>query len=234
MRNVAIVGLWLLPMLVWADAPAADAGWTGRVDLGFFSQAGSAGDKQSLNFKADLNRRWGDFSLDNHAEAISAKSDSDGGSARYLLSSKQRLALNETDYVFLREQFEKDSSSEFSRQYNLTGGLGHTFFSEDTQSLIAEAGAGVRHSILVAGGSETSPIVTAGADYRYHFNKTTEFRQRAGFEGGHDANILRSLTELRFQLREALGLALGYDIKREYSDDNQHLSVTTISLSYQY
>ncbi|MEL0028322.1 MAG: DUF481 domain-containing protein [Perlucidibaca sp.] len=226
--------LWLVAVLAasqaWADEPAPDAGWTGRVDLGFFSQSGSAGGKESLTFKTDLNRRWGDFTLENHAEAISASSDSDGGSARYLVSSKQRLALNATDYVFLREQFEKDSTSEFSRQYNLTSGLGRTFFSDDTQSLVAEAGAGVRHSIRKQGKDETSPIVTVGADYRYHFSKTTEFRQRAGFEGGRDANILRSLTELR----EALSLALGYDIKREYSDASQHLNVTTVSLSYLY
>lgn len=228
------VALMISPV-IWADEPAP-AGWKGRADLGFFSQSGSDGSKESLTFKAELNRQWGDFTLENRAEAISASDDSAGtGTARYLLASKQRFGLSKTDYLFTQEQFEKDSASEFRYQFNVTGGYGRTLFSDDLQTLVAEVGAGARYSEeRDTGDSETSPIATGALDYRYKLTTTADFHQRLSVEGGSDSNIFRSLTELRLKLNDALGVAMGYDVKREYSDINRRLNVTTVSLSYVY
>ncbi len=233
--GLCVAAALMISPALWADEPAP-AAWKGRADLGFFSQSGSDGSKQSLTFKTELNRQWGDFALENRAEAISASDDAAGtGTARYLLASKQRFGLSKTDYLFTQEQFEKDSASEFRYQFNVTGGYGRTLFSDDLQALVAEVGAGVRYSeARVSGDSETSPIATGALDYRYKFTATADFHQRLAVEGGSDSNIFRSLTELRLRLNEALGVAMGYDVKREYSDVNRRLNVTTVSLSYVY
>ena len=220
---------------VHADEPAP-AGWKGRADLGFFSQSGSDGGKESLTFKGELNRQWGDFALENRAEAISASDDGAGtGTARYLLASKQRFGLDKDDYLFTQEQFEKDSTSDHRYQIGLTGGYGRTLLRNDRHVLVGELGAGARYSKARTGGDdETSPIATGALDYRYQVSSTADFHQRLAVEGGSDSNIFRSLSELRLKLNDALGVALGYDARREYSDTNSRLNVTTVSLSYIY
>ena len=215
-------------------APAASR-WEGRTDLGYFNQSGSDGGKESLSFKSQLNRTWGDFTWENRAEALSSNDDnSDAGSARYLLSSKQRLALSERDYVFVQEQFEKDSTSAFRYQFNLTAGYGRSIFSDDIKELVVEVGAGARYSDPKEGDKEVNAVATAGLNYRHKLTDTVSFNQRIGVEGGEDAIILRSLSEIRVQLREQLSMGAGYDMKREFSDNNSRLNVMTVSLGYSY
>lgn len=233
-RLMTMIGCLLLSACALADTSEVD-GWRGRTDVGFYSQSGTAGSNSRLSFKADFNRQWGDFGLDNHVSVLNTR-DSTGSNdaARYLLRSKQKWGLDSADYVYLQEQFEKDSASEFRYQAGITAGLGHSFLKDDLQSLIAELGAGVRHSERAAGSGESVPIASGGVDYRYRISPTAGFRQHAGFESGRDSSILRSLTEFNVQLRAALGLGLGYDIRREYSDTNTSQNVTTVNLTYTY
>lgn len=246
-RDVAILRLLsaallsaAMPVLAGTAAepvatPPVDSGWSGRADLGFYSQNGSGGSNARLSFKTDFNRQWGDFALENHVSVLNTRDDTAGnGTARYLLRSKQKWSLDQDDYVYVQEQYEKDSTSEFDYQAGLTTGLGRTFIKDDLQSLIAELGAGLRHSVRDVGPDETVPIATGGLDYRYRISPSASLRERAGFESGRDSTILRSFSELNFQLREALGLGLGYDIRREYSDTREYQNVTTVNLTYTY
>lgn len=236
MKLRVLTGCALLPFAMMAHADAsAESGWSGRADLGYFSQSGSGGGKESLTAKAEASRSWGDYTVDNLAQVVSASDDqSSSGTARYLISSKQSLKLNASDYVFIKEQWEKDSTSDFRYQMNITGGYGRTLIKNDTHTLVGELGAGVRYSKRRVGKAETSPVGTGALDYKYVISKTANFHQRIGVEGGTESIIARSLTELRVQLREELGLAIGYDVKREFSDNNQRLSLTTVSLSYAF
>ncbi len=242
-KSVMLIGGLMVALPVMADteeaatsAPApAESRWEGRADLGYFNQSGSDGGKESLSFKAQLNRTWGDFTWENRAEALSSKDDGgDGGSARYLVSSKQRMALSEKDYVYVQEQFEKDSTSAFKHQFNLTGGYGRSIFSDDLKSLVVEVGAGARYSDPKVGDKEVNAIATAGLVYSHKLTDAVSFHQRLGVEGGEDAIVLRSLSEIRVQLREQLSMGAGYDIKREFSDNNSRLNVMTVSLGYSY
>jgi putative salt-induced outer membrane protein YdiY len=229
---VLVAGLAVV-MPLWADTAASR--WEGRTDLGYFNQSGSDGGKESLSFKSQLNRTWGDFTWENRAEALSSNDDnSNAGSARYLLNSKQRLALSKKDYVFVQEQFEKDSTSAFRYQFNLTTGYGRSIFSDDIKELVVEVGAGARYSDPKEGDKEVNAIATAGLNYRHKLTDTVSFNQRIGVEGGEDTIILRSLSEIRVQLREQLSMAAGYDMKREFSDNNSRLNVMTVSLGYSY
>lgn len=231
--------IWLvLGLLIiapaWAEEGSA-VGWTGRTDLGYFQQSGSDGSRKNLTFKSELNRTWDQFSWENRAEAISAENGSTNrNTARYLLASKQRLALSRSDYLFVQEQFEKDSTSAFRYQANLTTGYGRQFINNDVKSLEAEVGAGARHSKPKIGASETNPIVTAAMRYQHRLNESARFQQRLSVESGEDNTILRSLTELRFQLATQLSLGVGYDIRREFSDQNARLTIATVSLGYSY
>ncbi len=220
---------------VAGQAAEPDEGWTGRADLGYFSQSGSGGGKESLTAKAEAARNFGEYRVENQAQAVSASDDkANSGTARYLLSSKQSKKIAESEYLFLKEQWEKDSTSDFRYQMNITGGYGRELIKNDAHTLTGELGIGVRYSKRRVGKAETSPVGTGALDYKYAISKTASFHQRVGVEGGTESIIARSLTELRVQLREELGLAIGYDVKREFSDNNQRLSLTTISLSYAF
>lgn len=236
MRLSVLTVVALLPLAIFAHADEpVDTSWNGRADLGYFSQSGSGGGKESLTAKVEASKAWDDYRVDNVAQAVSASDDRSGsGTARYLLSSKQSLKLDATDYVFIKEQWEKDSTSDFRYQMNFTGGYGRELIKNDAHTLVGELGAGVRYSKRRVGKAETSPVGTGALDYKYVISKTANFHQRIGVEGGTESIIARSLTELRVQLREELGLAIGYDVKREFSDNNQRLSLTTVSLSYAF
>ncbi|MFD0950705.1 YdiY family protein [Paraperlucidibaca wandonensis] len=232
LRVLCVVALLPLTLPAYAEE-VVDKGWTGRADLGYFSQSGSDGGKESLTAKAEAKRTWGYYTLENQAQAVSSSDDkANSGTERYLISSKQSFKLDKSDYVFLKEQWEKDSTSDFRYQMNFTGGYGRELIKNDEHTLVGELGVGVRYSKRRVGDSETSPVGTGALDYKYVISKTVNFHQRLGVEGGTESIIARSLTELRVQLRDELGLAIGYDVKREFSDNNQRLSLTTVSLSY--
>ncbi|MDP1541194.1 MAG: DUF481 domain-containing protein [Moraxellaceae bacterium] len=242
-KSIVLTAGLMVVMPTWADAEAvvssepapADSRWEGRTDLGYFNQSGSDGGKESLSFKSQLNRTWGDFTWENRAEALSSSDDSaDSGSARYLLTSKQRLALNEKDYAYVQEQFEKDSTSAFRHQFNLTAGYGRSIFSDEIKELVVEVGAGARYSNPKEGDKEVNAIATTGLNYRHKLTDAVSFHQRIGVEGGEDAIVLRSLSEVRVQLNAQLNMGAGYDIKREFSDENSRLNVMTVSLGYSY
>ncbi len=122
-NSIVLVAGLAVVMPLWADtaaetevaaetvssepAPAASR-WEGRTDLGYFNQSGSDGGKESLSFRSQLNRTWGDFTWENRAEALTTNNDSnESGSARYLLSSKQLLALSDRDYVFFKSSLKR-------------------------------------------------------------------------------------------------------------------------------
>lgn len=214
---------------------AVSALWQGRINLGFFDQSGNISNKRSLTFKMDIQRQWNKFVLENRAEVVSASDDNAAmSSERYLLVSKQRLNINDVNYTYLQQQFERDSNSEFGRQFSLTAGLGKSLVKRTAETLSLEAGAGVRYSERKVGKSDASPVLTTALHYHYKLNERASFQQRLSAEVGTESNIYRSLTELNMQLHDALGLALGYDVKREVSDKTQRLNLTTISLTYTY
>jgi putative salt-induced outer membrane protein len=234
LRGLCLIGLMPLALIAHADEPINE-GWTGRADFGYFSQSGSGGGKKSLTAKAEALHTWGNYTVENQAQAVSASDEqTNSGTERYLLSSKQSFNFDKKDYFFLKEQWEKDSTSDFRYQMNFTGGYGRELIKSAAHTLTGELGAGVRISKRRTGKSETSPVGTGALDYKYIISKTASFHQRIGIEGGTESIIARSLTELRVQLHDELGLAIGYDVKREFTNNNQRLVLTTASLSYAF
>lgn len=216
-------------------ASETEPAWSGRADAGFFSQSGTGGGKESLTLKAEATRRAGEFVWENRAQIVSAKDDNtNSGTERYLLQSKQRWDYSKTDFVFVQEQFEKDSTSSFDYQANLTAGYGRKLIDATPHKLIGELGAGVRHSERRIGQAETRPIATGALDYHYAISDTAGFGQRLAVETGSDSTIVRSVSELRVKLNGALSFSVAYDIKREYSQQDQRLSLTTINLGYTF
>lgn len=229
-----LCGAFLLTAAAHADEPAAP-GWSGRSDLGFFTQSGSTTSNSSLSFNGSLDRSGELWIWENQAKALSTRDRrADTGAEYYLLRSKQRRALDADDHVYVQEQFERDSNSAFARQIALTTGLGHTFLKDARQQLVLELGVGARHDTTSAHDREQALIGTAGGDYRYKLNADTDLRQRLTAEAGSDGTILRAGSELHLRLHEALGLTLGYDVRRQSGTTSSRLDVLTINLSYSY
>lgn len=230
--RVTTVALLALPaMAIGAD----DSRWAGQADVGYFSQSGTGGGKESFTLKAEAKRRWGEFVWENRAQIVSAKDDAaSSGTERYLLQSKQLWDFSKTDFIFVQEQYEKDSTSSFRYQAGVTTGYGRRLLDTEQHQLVTELGAGVRYSERRVGDEEISPIATGALDYRYVFSPTASLGQRLAVETGSESTIARSISEVRLKINNALSLSVAYDIKREYSRQDQRLSLTTVNLGYSF
>lgn len=224
----------MLATTLHADETTEPA-WSGRSDFGFFTQSGNTASSTSLSFNGSLDRSGELWRYENQVKALSTRDRrADTGTEYYLVRSKQRRALDADDHAYVQEQFERDSNSAFAHQVSLTAGLGHTFLKDARQQLVLEFGMGARQDTDTAHAREQVFIGTAGGDYRYQLNPETDLRQRVSVETGSDATIARAGTELHLRLHQALGLTLGYDVRRQYAAVSSRLDVLTINLSYSY
>lgn len=230
----------LLPALLWlagaaqAEPLVDDTSWKGRADLGYFSQSGTNGSRDRITAKGELNRQDDDHLFENRVEMVRVTDRNVGNTERYLGVSKQRWNQGSGRYLFLREQLEHDSVSAARFQALMTGGLGQALIEDEGQTLTADLGVGARYTRFRADGDEVAPVVTGNLDYLYKFNETTRVQQRVGLEQGQAVQVLRSLSEVRFQLSQAVGFGVGYDLKREYGERSTRLGIVTINLSYAF
>ncbi|MBV1959129.1 MAG: DUF481 domain-containing protein [Pseudomonadales bacterium] len=190
--------------------------WKGAGEVGISNTTGNT-ETQSVNLalagvrSIDLWSYLLDFTMH-------YKTDDDEATAeKYFGQAKAEWKFTDRDYAFGLINYENDKFSGFNYQSNLIGGVGTRFINEDTMTLDAEAGLGMRFNEVDSGKTVNEAVVRLAGDYNWKISKTSAFQQKLSIEPGEESTIVRSYTALSANVADNLAMKASFEVK--YASD---------------
>jgi putative salt-induced outer membrane protein len=232
---------YALLALAFAVAPAAQAQWTGKAELGFLSSSGNT-EATSANTKLDLVHEGPKWRNTFHAAAQYGENADFSTAERYEASYQADWKITDRMSWFGGIRGEQDRFSGFAYQATLSTGASYKFIDSPTTKLLASLGAGYRRSKLetlvktdagevigrIEGDVEDEPVATFSASYEHAFTDTTKITNKLLAESGSDNTAVQNDLALQVSMTDALALAVGYGIR--YNSDPPPLSESTDTL----
>jgi putative salt-induced outer membrane protein len=230
-----------LLVLVVIVAPAAQAQWSGKAELGILSASGNT-EAKSANAKLDLTHegpKW------RHNVSFGALYGENGE-----ISTAQRFeARYQADYKItdrmswfgsLRD--EQDRFSGFAYQVTAATGASYKFIDSPATKLTASLGAGYRRSKSetlvkspagevidrIEGPVDSEPIATFSSNYEHAFTDTTKITNKFLAESGSDNTSVQNDLALAVSMTDKLALAVGYGVR--YNSEPPPLAKSTDTL----
>jgi putative salt-induced outer membrane protein len=232
-----------IPILLFAAlvAPAAQAQWTGKAELGFLNSSGNA-DSTSANAKLDLKRETEKWINTFYAGALYGNNGEFTNAQRYEARYQLDYKINDRLSWFGALRGEKDYFSGFVYQATVSTGAAYKFIDSPTTKLAFSLGVGYRQlqsEVLIKsdagevidrieGEKESDPVITAGSLYEHNFTESTKITNKFLAESGSDNTALQDDLALQVSMSKTLALAVGYGIR--YNTDPPALSETTDTL----
>jgi len=193
-------------------AAAPESPWSGKATLGYLATSGNT-ENSSLNAGFELGYSNDPWSHLLKALAINSSESNDTTAEAYELGWKTEYNFSEHNYMFGRVNWRKDRFSAYDSQVTESVGYGRRLIDTGVHILNAEVGVGARQAERNDGVTEDDVIFRGGADYRWKFSETAEFRQDLVIESGKSNTYLESITAVKAQLIGALALVASYTIK---------------------
>jgi putative salt-induced outer membrane protein len=222
-------------------APAAQAQWTGKAELGFLNSSGNA-ESTSANAKLDLKRDSEKWINTFYVGALYGNNGEFTNAQRYEARYQLDYKINDRLSWFSALRGEKDYFSGFVYQATVSTGLAYKFIDSPTTKLAFSLGAGYRRlqsEVLIRsdagevldrieGDAESDPVVTAGSLYEHNFTENTKITNKFLAESGSENTAVQDDLALQVSMTKTLALAVGYGIR--YNTDPPPLSETTDTL----
>ena len=222
-------------------APAAQAKWTGKAELGFLNSSGNA-ESTSANAKLDLKRETEKWINTIYAGALYGNNGEFTNAQRYEARYQLDYKINDRLSWFGALRGEKDYFSGFVYQATVSTGAAYKFIDTPTTKLAFSLGAGYRRlqsEVLIKspagevidrieGEEESDPVVTLGSAYEHNFTESTKITNKFLAESGSENTALQDDLALQVSMSKTLALAVGYGIR--YNTDPPPLSETTDTL----
>jgi putative salt-induced outer membrane protein len=213
---------------VWADdapAPPPQGVLIGKGQFGFLSAHGNT-DAESLNGKLDLSRYDGPWKNEFWLEGLYGENNGITSAERWETRAQSSYTFSGNLYAFGAARYEHDLFDGFEYQASLSAGLGYKFFDTDSLKLSAQAGVGyrsLRPETIIKDPTgavisrtplavENDPILTAGVDFLYAFNKSTNVTDKFLMEAGSSNVLLHDEIALNVKMSSKLTLSVGYAI----------------------
>jgi putative salt-induced outer membrane protein len=222
-------------------APAAQAQWTGKAELGYLQSSGNA-ESTSANTKFDLKRDSEKWINTFFLGALYGNNGEFTNAERY--EARYQLDYKITDKLswFGALRGERDRFSGFVYQATASTGAAYKFIDNPTTKLAFSIGAGYRrlqNEVLIRtdagevidrieGEEESDPVATAGSTYEHNFTENTKITNKFLAESGSENTALQDDLALQVSMTKTLALAVGYGIR--YNTDPPPLSETTDTL----
>jgi len=222
-------------------APAAQAQWTGKAELGFLNSSGNA-ESTSANAKLDLKRDSEKWINTFYVGALYGNNGEFTNAQRYEARYQLDYKINDRLSWFGALRGEKDYFSGFVYQATASTGLAYKFIDTPDTKLAFSLGAGYRRlqeEILIKsdagevidrieGEEESDPVATLGSTYEHNFTENTKITNKFLAESGSDNTAIQDDLALQVSMSKTLALAVGYGIR--YNTDPPPLSETTDTL----
>jgi putative salt-induced outer membrane protein len=222
-------------------APAAQAKWTGKAELGFLNSSGNA-ESTSANAKLDLKRDSDKWINTIYAGALYGNNGQFTNAQRYEARYQLDYKINDRLSWFGALRGEKDYFSGFVYQDTISTGVAYKFIDTPVTKLAFSIGAGYRQlqeEVLVKtdagevidrikGDKQSDPVGTLGSTYEHNFTESTKITNKFLSEAGSDNTAVQDDLALQVSMSKTLALAVGYGIR--YNTDPPPGSETTDTL----
>lgn len=252
--KIALATLCLLPLTahnVYADEAKKNDELTMSAELGFLVKTGNtkSGDiKAGFNLKHKHDQWTNLFAI--NALAKKSEIENELGEDEYTttdnkwdIKAQTNYSLNENgkNYLYGNLAYQQDKFSGFSNQSSFSAGWGRHFIDNETTSLFADIGPGVkRDEIRATNSSETNFILQAQALYTTKINEFVEFKQylvaKQAFESDKNS-VYQSETSISTKLIESMqlkfALRIDYDTEVAAGDENTNTE-TSMTLVYSF
>jgi putative salt-induced outer membrane protein len=238
LQSLALAALIVLALVA---APAAQAQWTGKAELGILSASGNT-EAKSANTKFDLTHEGAEWKNHFFFGALYGENAEFSTAERYEASYQADYKITDRLSWFGSLRGEEDRFSGFAYQATVSTGASYKFIDSATTKLSASLGAGYRRSKSETltkspagevierkdGDIENEPVATFSATYEHAFTDTTKLTDKVLAESGSDNTAVQNDIALQVSMTDALALAVGYGVR--YNSDPPPLAKSTDSL----
>jgi putative salt-induced outer membrane protein len=231
-----------------ALAPAAQAQWNGKIELGILSATGNT-ESKAANTKLDLIHEGSKWRNTFGFAALYSEGEEFSTAERY--EAKYQADLKITDHFswFGSLRGEQDRFSSFAYQATVSTGASYQFIDSPTTQLDASLGAGYRRAQpqeliksdagevidRIKGEPESEPVATLSSNYQHSFTETTKITNKFLAESGSDNTAVQNDIALSVNMTKSFALAVGFGVR--YNSDPPPLAestdtLTTVNLVY--
>ena len=239
---------FLLAIMFAALAPAAQAQWSGKAELGILVASGNT-ESKAANSKLDMIHEGAKWRHTVGLSALYSEGEEFSTAERY--EAKYQADLKITDHFswFGSLRGEQDRFSAFAYQATVSTGASYKFIDSPATQLDASLGAGYRRSQpqeliksdagevidRIKGEADNEPVVTLSSNYEHSFTANTKLTNKFLAESGSDNTAVQNDIALSVNMTKSFALAVGFGVR--YNSDPPPLAdatdtLTTVNLVY--
>jgi putative salt-induced outer membrane protein len=238
MTSKPFIAILVLTML----APAAQAQWSGKAELGIVSATGNT-ESKAANTKLDLKREGTNWSHTVGFAALYSESAEFSTAERYEAGYQLDKKITARLSWFVGLRGEQDRFSAFAYQATASAGLSYKFIDSPATKFSGSIGAGYRRARgqelvksdagevidRIEGDVETEPVAILGSTYEHSFTESTKLTNKFLAESGSDNTAVQNDIALSVSMTQSFALAVGVGVR--YNSDPPPLAETTDTLT---
>jgi putative salt-induced outer membrane protein len=229
-------------VLLAAVAPAAQAQWSGKAELGVLLSDGNT-EAKSANTKLDLTHQGVKWKNNLYFAALYGENAEFSNAERYEARYQADLKMTDKLSWFFGLRGEEDRFSGFAYQATASTGITYQFIDNPTTKFDTSVGAGYRRlqpQILIQtdagevlsrinGEEDSEPVATLGSNFEHSFTENTKITNKFLAEAGSDNTSVTDDIALAVNMTDTLALAVGLGVR--YNSDPPPLAETTDTLT---
>ena len=219
-------------------APAANAQWTGKAELGALFTDGNS-ESKSANTKLDLTHEGAQWKQNVYAAALYGANAEFTTSERYEARYQADRKITDRFSWFLGVRGEEDRFGGFAYQATVSTGATYKFVDSPTTKFDGSLGAGYKRfqpQVLIKtaagevltrikGDTDSEPVATLGSNFEHAFTETTKITNKFLGEVGSSNTALQDDLALQVNMSAVLALAVGLGVR--YNSDPPPLAEST-------
>lgn len=231
----------LVAALMAVVAPAAQAQWTGKAELGVLLSDGNT-ESKSANTKLDFTHQGAKWKNNFYFAALYGENGEFANAERYDARYQADLRMTDKLSWFFGLRGEEDRFSGFAYQATASTGVTYQFIDNPTTKLDTSVGVGYRRlqpqtliqtdagQVLarIKGEEDSEPVGTLGSNYEHSFTASTKITNKLLAEAGADNTSVQDDLALAVSMTDTLALAVGIGVR--YNSDPPPLAESTDTL----
>jgi putative salt-induced outer membrane protein len=225
-----------------ALAPAAQAQWSGKAELGILSATGNT-ESKAANAKLDLIHEGSRWRNTVGFAALYSEGAEFSTAERYEAKYQADFKITDRFSWFGALRGEQDRFSAFAYQATVSTGGSYKFIDSPTTQLDASLGAGYRRSQpqelikndagevidRIKGEPDNEPVGTLSSNYQHNFTESTKLTNKFLAESGSDNTAVQNDIALSVNMSKSFALAVGLGVR--YNSNPPPLAQTTDTLT---
>lgn len=231
----------LVAALMAVVAPAAQAQWTGKAELGVLLSDGNT-ESKSANTKLDFTHQGAKWKNNFYFAALYGENGEFANAERYDARYQADLRMTDKLSWFFGLRGEEDRFSGFAYQATASTGVTYQFIDSPTTKLDTSVGVGYRRlqpqtliqtdagQVLarIKGEEDSEPVGIIGSNYEHSFTASTKITNKLLAEAGADNTSVQDDLALAVSMTDTLALAVGIGVR--YNSDPPPLAESTDTL----